>query len=167
LIDRLEPLNFGGGMINDVSLNGYKLKRSYEKFEGGTPNITGVIGFGRFIDYLKNIGTDKIKDHEARLTARLLEGLLKISRVEIYGTLNLKERIRVVSFNIKSLTLHKIALMLDEVSGILVRSGYHCCMPLMKYFGIKEGTVRVSLYLYNTVEEIDIFLETIKEIVKC
>jgi len=165
--DRLEPLNFGGGMIDDVSLNGYELTKGYERFEGGTPNIAGVIGFGRAIDYLKKIGMDKIKDHEAKLTERLLEGLLKIRRVEVYGPLNFKERIGVVSFNIKDLNPHDVALMLDEASSIMVRSGHHCCMPLVKYLGLKEGAVRVSLYLYNTEEEIDIFLETINEIAKC
>lgn len=165
--DRLEPLNFGGGMIDDVSLNGYELTKGYERFEGGTPNIAGVIGFGRAIDYLKKIGMDKIKGHEAKLTERLLEGLLEIRRVEIYGSLNSKERIGLVSFNIKDLNSHDVALMLDEASNIMVRSGHLCCMPLMKYFGLKEGAVRVSLYLYNTEEEVDTFLETVKEIAKC
>jgi len=166
-LDRLEPLSFGGGMIDDVSLNGYELTKGYERFEGGTPNIAGVIGFGRAIDYLKKIGMDKIKDHEAKLTERLLEGLLEIRRVEIYGSLNSKERIGLVSFNIKDLNPHDVALMLDEASNIMVRSGHLCCMPLMKYFGLKEGAVRVSLYLYNTEEEVDTFLETVKEIAKC
>jgi cysteine desulfurase/selenocysteine lyase len=165
--DRLEPLNFGGGMIKDVFLNGYELTKGYERFEGGTPNIAGVIGFGRAIDYLKKISMDKIKDHEAKLTERLLEGLLEIRRVEIYGSLNSKERIGLVSFNIKDLNSHDVALMLDEASNIMVRSGHLCCMPLMKYFGLKEGAVRVSLYLYNTEEEVDTFLETVKEIAKC
>ena len=166
-LDRLEPLSFGGGMIDDVSLNGYELTKGYERFEGGTPNIAGVIGFGRAIDYLKKIGMDKIKDHEAKLTERLLEGLLEIRRVEIYGSLNSKERIGVVSFNIKGLNPHDVALMLDETSNIMVRSGHHCCIPLMKYFGLKEGAVRVSFYLYNTEEEVERFLETVKEIAKC
>ena len=166
-LDRLEPLSFGGGMIDDVSLNGYELTKGYERFEGGTPNIAGVIGFGRAIDYLKKIGMDKIKDHEAKLTERLLEGLLEIRRVEIYGSLNSKERIGLVSFNIKDLSPHDVALMLDEASNIMVRSGHLCCMPLMKYFGLKEGAVRVSFYLYNTEEEVDTFLETVKEIAKC
>ena len=165
--DRLEPLNLGGGMIDDASLNDYELTKGYERFEGGTPNIAGGIGLGRAVDYLNKIGIDKIKDHEVKLTERLLEGLLEIRRVEIYGSLNSKERIGVVSFNIKGLNPHDVALMLDEASNIMVRSGHHCCMPLMKYFGLKEGVVRVSLYLYNTEEEVNIFLETVKEIAKC
>ena len=166
-LDRLEPLSFGGGMIDDVSLNGYELTSGYERFEAGTPNIAGGIGLGRAIDYLKKIGMDKIKDHEAKLTERLLEGLLEIRRVEIYGSLNSKERIGVVSFNIKGLNPHDVALMLDETSNIMVRSGHHCCIPLMKYFGLKEGAVRISFYLYNTEEEVERFLETVKEIAKC
>ncbi len=165
--DRLVPLNFGGGMIDDVSLNGYKLTKGNGRFEGGTPNIAGLIGLGRAIDYLKKIGMDKIKDHEAKLTERLIEGLLKIKGVKIHGSLNLKERLGVVSFNIKSLNPHDVALMFDEASNIMVRSGHHCCMPLMKDLGLKEGTVRISLYLYNTEEEIDTFLETTREIAKC
>jgi len=167
LFDELEPLTFGGGMIEDVSFDDYELTSGYERFEAGTPNIAGGIGLGRAIDYLKKIGMDKIKDHEAKLTERLLEGLLEIRRVEIYGSLNLKERIGVVSFNIKDLNPHDVALMLDEASNIMVRSGHHCCIPLMKYFGLKEGAVRVSFYLYNTEEEVDTFLETVKEIAKC
>jgi len=167
LFDELEPLTFGGGMIDDVSLNGYKLTKGYERFEGGTPNIAGGIGLGRAVDYLNKIGMDKIKDYEAKLTERLLEGLLEIRRVEIYGSLNSKERMGVVSFNIKGLNPHDVALMLDEASNIMVRSGHHCCIPLMKYFGLKEGTVRASLYLYNTEEEVERFLETVKEIAKC
>ncbi len=167
LFDELEPLTFGGGMIEDVSFDDYELTSGYERFEAGTPNIAGGIGLGRAIDYLKKIGMDKIKDHEVKLTERLLEGLLDIRRVEIYGSLNSKERMGVVSFNIKGLNPHDVALMLDEASNIMVRSGHHCCMPMMKYFGLKEGTVRVSFYLYNTEEEVDTFLETVKEIAKC
>ncbi|MDO9555862.1 MAG: cysteine desulfurase [Atribacterota bacterium] len=165
--DRLEPLNFGGGMIDNVSLNDYELTKGYERFEGGTPNIAGGIGLGRAVDYLKEIGMEEIRVYEKRLTKRLLEGLLDIENVYVYGSTNLNERIGVVSFNINGLNPHDVALMLDEASNIMVRSGHHCCMPLMKYFALKEGAVRASLYLYNTEEEVNIFLETVKEIAKC
>ncbi|MHC2994494.1 MAG: cysteine desulfurase [Candidatus Atribacteria bacterium] len=165
--DELEPLTFGGGMIDDVSFDSYKLTSGYERFEGGTPNIVGGIGLGRAVDYLKEIGMEEIRGYEKRLTKRLLEGLLDIENVYIYGSTNLNERIGVVSFNINGLNPHDVALMLDEASNIMVRSGHHCCMPLMKYFGLKEGTVRASLYLYNTEEEVDTFLDTVKEIAKC
>lgn len=165
--DELEPLTFGGGMIDDVSFDSYKLTSGYERFEGGTPNIVGGIGLGRAVDYLKEIGIEEIRGYEKRLTKRLIEGLLDIENVYVYGSTNLNERIGVVSFNINGLNPHDVALMLDEACNIMVRSGHLCCMPLMKYFGLKEGAIRVSLYLYNTEEEVDTFLETVKEIAKC
>lgn len=164
LFDELEPPAFGGGMINDVSLDGYKLAKGYGRFEGGTPNIAGAIGLEKAVNYLNKIDMDKIKEHEAKLMERLLEGLLKIERVEVYGSLNLKERIGTVSFNIKSLNPHNVALMLDEASNIMVRSGHQCCIPLMKHLGLKEGVVRASLYLYNTEGEVERFLETVEAI---
>jgi len=165
--DELEPLTFGGGMIDDVFFDSYKLTSGYERFEGGTPNIVGGIGLGRAVDYLKEIGMGEIRGYEKRLTKRLIEGLLDIENVYVYGSTNLNERIGVVSFNINGLNPHDVALMFDEASNIMVRSGHLCCIPLMKYFGLKEGAVRVSLYLYNTEEEVDTFLDTVKKIAKC
>ncbi len=162
----IEPSFFGGGMIEDVSLDNYKLAVGYERFEAGTPNISGCIGLGRAVDYLNEVGMGELKSRESRLTRKLLEGLPEIENVHVYGSTSLKDRIGVVSFNIKGINPHDVALMLDEASDIMVRSGHHCCMPLMKYFGLKEGTVRASLYLYNTEEEVDKFLETVEEITK-
>ncbi len=163
--DEIEPSFFGGGMIEEVSQDNYKLAVGYERFEAGTPNIAGGIGLGRAVDYLKAVEMDNIKSHESKMTRMVLEGLRDIENVHVYGSTNLKDRIGVVSFNIEGVNPHDIALMLDEASDIMVRSGYHCCMPLMKYLGL-EGTVRASLYLYNTEEEVDKFLETVEEIAK-
>ncbi len=161
----IEPSFFGGGMIEEVSQDNYKLAVGYERFEAGTPNIAGGIGLGKAVDYLKAVDMDNIKSHESKMTRMVLEGLRDIENVHVYGSTNLKDRIGVVSFNIEGVNPHDIALMLDEASDIMVRSGYHCCMPLMKYLGL-EGTVRASLYLYNTEEEVDKFLETVEEIAK-
>jgi cysteine desulfurase/selenocysteine lyase len=162
--DVIEPLCFGGGTIEDVSLNDYELTKGYKRFEAGTPNIAGGIGLGRAVDYLNAIGMDEIWAYEGKLTKGLVEGLQEIEHVDVYG-LGANERIGTVSFNIKGLHPHDVALMLDEASDIMVRSGHHCCMPLMRYFGL-EGTVRVSLYLYNTEEEVEKLLETVKGIAK-
>jgi cysteine desulfurase/selenocysteine lyase len=162
----LEPTFLGGGMIETVSLEGYKLAGGYEGFEAGTPHIAGGIGLGRAVDYLKEVGMGEVKAHEARLTKRLLEGLQEIGEVQVYGSANLNERVGVVSFTINGLHPHDVALMLDEASAIMVRSGHHCCMPLMTYLGLNEGTVRASLYLYNMKEEVDTFLETVEGIAK-
>ncbi|MBA7523337.1 Cysteine desulfurase SufS [subsurface metagenome] len=165
-LEGIEPSFFGGGMIEDVSRDNYKLAVGYERFEAGTPNIAGGIGLGRAVDYLNEAGMAELKSHESKLTKKLLEGLSGIENVQVYGSTNLKDRIGVVSFNIEGVNPHDVALMLDEASDIMVRSGHHCCMPLLKYFGLKEGTVRVSLYLYNTEEEVDKFLQTVEEITK-
>ncbi len=162
-LEVIEPSFFGGGMIEDVSQDNYKLAAGYERFEAGTPNIAGGIGLGRAVDYLTAVGMDEIMSHESKMTRMVLEGLSEIENVHVYGSTNLKDRIGVVSFNIEGVNPHDVALMLDEASDIMVRSGHHCCMPLLKYLGL-EGTVRASLYLYNTEAEVDKFLETVEEI---
>jgi cysteine desulfurase/selenocysteine lyase len=164
--DELEPTFLGGGTIEVVSQEDYQLTGGYERFEAGTPHIAGGIGLGRAVEYLKEIGLEEVKAHEEGLTKRLLEGLLEIEKVQVYGSANLNERVGLVSFTINGLHPHDVALMLDEASAIMVRSGHHCCMPLMTYLGLKEGTVRASLYLYNTKEEVDTFLETVEGIAK-
>ena len=161
----LEPTFLGGGMIETVSQEDYTLAGGYEGFEAGTPHIAGGIGLGRAVDYLKEIGMWEVKAHEERLVKRLLDGLQDIEKVQVYSA-DLKERVGLVSFTINGLHPHDVALMLDEASAIMVRSGHHCCMPLMTYLGLKEGTVRASLYFYNTEEEVDTFLETVEEISK-
>jgi len=164
--ENIEPLMVGGGMVEDVSPDKYERKSGYEGFEAGTPNISGGIGLGTAADYLKEIGIDKIKAHESQLTSRLLKGLEEIESVEIYGPSDIEDRGGVVSFNIKGLEPHEVALMLDETSNILVRSGLHCCIPLMKHMGLKHGTVRASLYIYNTEEEVERLLDAIELITK-
>lgn len=163
---KLEPTLFGGGMIETVSRDDYTLAGGYERFEAGTPHISGGIGLGRAVDYLNDLGMEQISGYEDRLAKKLIEGLLGIEKVQVYGSNNLSERIGVVSFTITGLHPHEIALMLDEVSDIMVRSGHHCCMPLMHHLGLKDGTVRASLYLYNTKGEVDTFLETVEGIAK-
>ena len=163
---KLEPTLFGGGMIETVSKEDYTLAEGYERFEGGTPHIAGGIGLGRAVDYLNEVGMENIISYEDRLAKRLLNGLQAIKNVQVYGSMDLNERIGVVSFTINGLHPHDIALMLDEAADIMVRSGHHCCMPLMHYLGLKDGTVRASLYLYNTNEEVDTFLETVEGIAK-
>ena len=164
--DGLEPTFFGGGMIESVSRDDYTLAGGYERFEAGTPHISGGIGLGRAVDYLNEVGMEKIRVHEESLAKILLEGLQGIEKVQVYGSTNLSERIGVVSFTVEGLHPHDIALMLDEASDILVRSGHHCCMPLMHYLGLDDGTVRASVYLYNTKEEVDTFLELVEGIAK-
>ncbi len=162
----IEPMMLGGGMVETVTRDGYTAAEGYQKYEAGTPNISGGIGLGAAVDYLAAIGMGKIRHHEELLTARLIEGLKTIDRVRIYAPEHVESRIGVVSFTIDGLHPHEVAEQLDESADIMVRSGHHCCQPLMDHLGLAEGTVRASLALYNIEQEIDLFIAAVDEIVR-
>lgn len=165
--DRLiSPLILGGGTVEDVTTEGYTLTGGYQRFEGGTPNISGAIGLGQAVKYLESLGMDAVFRHEQKLTKRLLTGLAGIDKVTVYGPQDAKNRIGVISFTIDRIHPHEIAYLLDERAAVLVRSGDHCCIPLMKHLGLESGTVRASLYLYNTLEEVDLLIESVEEIAR-
>ena len=162
----VSPLMIGGGTVEDVTTDGYTLISGYQRFEGGTPNISGAIGLGRAVKYLEDLGMDAVYRHEEKLTARLLSGLAGIDHVIVQGPQDLKNRISVISFTIDKIHPHEVAYLLDEKAAIQVRSGDHCCIPLMRYLGLEKGTVRASLYVYNNLAEIDLLIETIEEIAR-
>ncbi|WP_292465521.1 cysteine desulfurase [Methanolobus sp.] len=164
--DDISPLLVGGGMIESVSIEEYTLAEGYQRHEAGTPHIAGMIGLGGAAEYLEKAGMNDIKKHEEQLTLKLLTGLASLEHVHIYGPENDKDRIGVVSFNIEGMHPHEVSHILDEASSIMTRSGEHCCQPLMNYLGLPGGTVRVSLYLYNTEEEIDLLLDTLDELTR-
>ena len=157
--ESIEPLLVGGGGIKEVTVGDYRLEDVPYRFEAGTPNIPGVIGLGRAIEYVKEIGLRKIEKWEGHLTEMLIKGLNSIEGVEIYG----KDQHGIVSFNIKSLHPHEVSIMLDEVYRICVRSGHHCAMPLFQILGA-NGSVRASVAIYNTEEEINMFVDSVEEI---
>jgi cysteine desulfurase/selenocysteine lyase len=142
------------------------------KFEAGTQNVSGVVGFGAAVDYLNKLGMKKAAEVEGELTSYAFDKLSKIKQLKIYGPNNLKKRIGVISFNItnqtgKLLHPHDVASILDG-EGIAIRSGHHCAQPLMEVLGV-EGTCRVSLNIYNIEEEIDtliLAIEKAKEILR-
>ena len=163
----VEPLLVGGGMVEDADVDGYVAKKGYEGYEAGTPDISAAIGLGRALDYLTEVGMEKIHSHEQRLALRLAEGLQEIKGVVVYGPPPSRgRRGGVVSFSVEELLPHEVAMMLDQAAGICVRSGQHCCIPLMKHLGLKYGTVRASVYLYNTEGEIDKLLATVEQIAR-
>ncbi len=165
----IEPLLVGGGMVQDVGEDRYDIKKGYEGFEAGTPDISAGIGLGVAVDYLEGVGVEEIHRHEQSLTEKLLNGLAEIEGVTVYGPgpgSGRQARGGVVSFAVEGLLPHEVALMLDQASNICVRSGHHCCIPLMKHLGLKYGTVRASLYLYNTEDEIETLLATLEQIAR-
>jgi cysteine desulfurase/selenocysteine lyase len=164
--EELEPSVFGGGMVDAVTDTGITPAEGYQKYEAGTPNIAGGIGLGTAVDYLTNLGMKRIRDHEERLTTRLINGLKTLRPVHVYAPEKPADRIGVISFTVDGLHPHEVAQQLDESADILLRSGHHCCQPLVTSLGLPEGTVRSSLGLYNTDEEIDMLVATLAELTR-
>jgi len=160
----LEPQVLGGGMVESVTSEGYVPAEGYQRYEAGTPNVGGGIALGVAVDYLSAIGMERIHQYEERLTARLIDGLSRIDGVRVYASRRAGSRIGVVSFTIDGIHPQEAAHLLDEEADILVRSGYHCCQPLMEHLGLPNGTVRASLAAYTTEQEIDLLLAAVSEI---
>ncbi|AXM89259.1 cysteine desulfurase [Anoxybacillus ayderensis] len=158
LLEQMEPVEFGGEMIDFVGLYESTWKELPWKFEGGTPIIAGAIGLGAAIDFLEQVGLDHIAEHEHRLAQYALEQLATIEGLTIYGP---KERAGLVTFNIDGVHPHDVATVLDA-EGIAVRAGHHCAQPLMKWLNV-TATARASFYLYNTEEEIDALVSALKK----
>ncbi|MEQ6377104.1 cysteine desulfurase [Bacillaceae bacterium S4-13-56] len=158
LLEKMEPVEFGGEMIDFVELYDSTWKELPWKFEGGTPIIAGAIGLGATIDFLEEIGLDHILDHEKKLTAYAMAELQTIPDLTIYGP---KERAGLVTFNLADVHPHDVATVLDA-EGIAVRAGHHCAQPLMKWLKV-SSTARASFYLYNTEEDIDRLVEGLKK----
>jgi cysteine desulfurase/selenocysteine lyase len=160
----LEPLVVGGGSVERVTAAGYTLTGGYERYESGTPNIAGAIGLGRAIEYLNSLGMENIQRHEQAITRRIIEGLTGIGNIHIFGPGPSGNRIGVVSFTLDGFNPHDVAILLDSEADIMVRSGHHCCMPLMDCLHLSEGTIRASLHCYNTMEDADRLVETVGKI---
>lgn len=157
LLENMEPVEFGGEMIDFVGLYESTWKELPWKFEGGTPIIAGAIGLGAAIDFLQEIGLDKILEHEHKLAAYTLEKMSTIEGLTIYGPKEAEKRAGVVTFNLSDVHPHDVATVLDA-EGIAVRAGHHCAQPLMKWLDV-SATARASFYLYNTEEDIDKLVE--------
>ena len=157
LLSRLDPLMGGGEMISDVTFSKTTYADLPHKFEAGTPNISGVIAFGKAIDYLNEIGLDNIEQYEKSLLEYANSKLKEIDGLKIYG--DTKNKTSVISFNIDGIHSYDIGSILDKF-GIAVRTGQHCAQPIMDHFGI-DGTVRASFSFINTIEEIDHFYDSL------
>ena len=160
LLEELSPFILGGGMINSVSYEDATYAEIPEKFEAGTQNIGPTIALGTAIDYLENIGFDKIQEYEKELTQYALEKLTQLENIEIYNP-GSKKSSTVISFNLKNIHPHDVATILND-DNIAIRAGHHCCMPLMKKLGI-SGTCRASFSIFNTKEDVDKLIMGLKK----
>jgi len=159
----VEPIYIGGGTIEEVSVNHYRLEAGPGRFEAGTPDVAAAIGLGAAVDYLQKIGMENIEHHGKQLTKQMYDGLTSIRKVEVYGP-EPERRVGIIPFNVADLNPHDVALALDVSANIMVRSGHHCAQPLSKTVICKPGTVRASAYFYNTKEEIEKLVSSVKEI---
>ncbi|WP_127593334.1 cysteine desulfurase [Paenibacillus lautus] len=151
LLESMEPIEFGGEMINDVGLYESNWKELPWKFEGGTPIIAGAVGLGAAIDFLEEIGMDAIEQHETQLAAYAMNRISEIEGISIYGPR--ERKVGLVTFNLGDVHPHDVATVLDA-QGIAIRAGHHCCQPLMRWLKV-SSTARASFYLYNTEEDVD------------
>ncbi|MFA5051462.1 MAG: cysteine desulfurase [Patescibacteria group bacterium] len=161
LLERMPPFMTGGDMIAQVTYQDAQWNDLPWKFEAGTPNIAGTIGFGAAIDYLQAIGMDRIFSHEQDLTALAIKELSAIPGIVIYGPREVKDRGGAVAFSVSDIHPHDLASILDE-QGIAVRAGHHCAQPLHEKLGV-ESTTRASFYLYNTESDVMSLVAALKK----
>ncbi|MGM0882658.1 MAG: cysteine desulfurase [Bacillota bacterium] len=151
LLNKMEPIEYGGEMIDFVDLYESTWKEIPYRFEGGTPIIAGAVGLGAAIDFLNEVGLDEIDKHERRLTTYAYEKLSSMEGITVYGPK--QNRVGLVTFNLDDVHPHDVATVLDS-KGVAVRAGHHCCQPLMRWLNV-SSTARASFYLYNSEDDID------------
>lgn len=162
LLEEMSPYQGGGEMIHLVGREESTWAEVPHKFEAGTPNIAGAVGFGAAVDYLSAIGMDLVADHERRILEYAIERVGALEGIEIYGPKSLDERSAVLSFSMVDAHPHDISTILDA-EGVAVRAGHHCAQLVMKHFGV-PATARASFYLYNTTEDVDRLVDGLQEV---
>ena len=162
LLEAIPPYQGGGEMIKEVSFTQTTYNEIPYKFEAGTPNIAGVIGLSKAIDFIQNIGLEKISQYENELLLRATDQLMNIEGFQPMGTA--LKKASVISFNIEGVHPFDLGVLLDA-KGIAIRTGHHCTQPLMDRFKV-EGTARASFAIYNTFEEVDQFVSALSNLIK-
>lgn len=163
LLEKLNQFIVGGETVTNTTYDSFSPEKVPERFEGGLQDYGGIVGLAEAMKYIKRIGFNEIEKHELELNKRLTDGLLKLG-IHILGPKSPEQRSSIVSFNVGKMNPHEVALMLSNY-GIMVRSGMHCAHSWFNAQGL-QGSIRVSFYLYNTLEEVDFMLEKMKDIVK-
>ncbi len=161
LLEKIQPFNFGGNMIEKAELQNAIYTTPPRKFEAGTQNIAGAIALGEAMKYLENLKIKNIEKYERELTNYAIKKLIKIKNIIIYSA-NTNKNAGLISFNLKGVHPHDVASILNE-ENIAIRAGHHCCMPLMSKLGI-PGTCRISFGIYNTKGDIDKLINGLKKV---
>ena len=161
ILENMHPFMGGGDMIKEVFKTSTRYNDLPYKFEAGTPNIAGVIGFGAAINYLCRIGMQNVRDHEVFLTKYAIKLMSTFKEITIYGPKDPKDRGGVIAFNIGDIHPHDLATIMND-RGIAIRSGHHCAQVLMQRLDV-SATSRASFYIYNTPEDIDKLVEALND----
>jgi cysteine desulfurase/selenocysteine lyase len=164
ILEEMDPFICGGDMIKEVHKENTSFNDLPYKFEAGTPNIADVIGFSAALDYLTNIGMENVRRHEIDLTKYALQLMTDLKHIKLYGDTNLNNRGGIISFNLGDIHPHDLATILNKY-GIAIRSGHHCAQIMMEKLDV-SATSRASFYIYNTKEEINIFINALDEAIK-
>jgi cysteine desulfurase/selenocysteine lyase len=164
LMEAMPPYQTGGSMIDNVTMEATTYNQIPWRFEAGTPDIAAVVAFDSALTYLQKITMKEVRAHEQKLVTRALEGLSKIEGFKLYGPENPADRSGVVSFNLKGVMCEDVGPLLDSM-GLAIRTGKLCAHPIMNRFKT-DGMVRASFYIYNTEEEVDILVESLKRVKK-
>jgi cysteine desulfurase/selenocysteine lyase len=165
LLEKLSPFLVGGDTVEYTTYDDYKMLPSPEKFEAGLQDYAGITGLGEAVKYLSKIDFDDIKEHELKLNKYITEELSKFPQIKIIGPKDPSQRSGIINFYIDGVDMHKFALMLDNMANICIRSGQHCVHSWFDNRKIKNSA-RVSLYIYNTMEEAEIFINNLIKIIK-
>jgi cysteine desulfurase / selenocysteine lyase len=165
LLEKLDPFMVGGDTVSYSTYSSYKFLPPPEKFEAGLQDYAGIIGLGEAVKYLQKVGFNAIQDQEKKCNELITHEVINFPRFNLVGPSNPELRGGVISFFLKGVDSHQIALMLDQMSGILVRSGQHCVHSWFNAHGI-TGSVRASLYFYNTLAEAELFVSQLTKITK-
>ncbi len=159
LLEAMDPYQGGGEMISVVELESSTWAALPHKFEAGTPNIAGAVGFGAAVEYLDEVGRDAIREHEVDLVGYAMARLAELPWIRIFGPASVEERSGVVAFEVEGAHPHDVATILDA-HGVAIRAGHHCTQPLMRRLGV-PATNRASFYIYNTRAEIDVMIHAL------
>jgi cysteine desulfurase/selenocysteine lyase len=161
-LEQMPPWQFGGEMVDQVSLQETTFNQLPFKFEAGTPNVAGVLGLGAAIDFLNQTGLEKIGKHEQQLLDLAIKKLQSVQGIRFIGNAN--NRAGVISFIVDGTHPTDIGILVDKM-GVAVRTGHHCAQPVMTRFDV-PGTVRASFALYNTAEEVEVFVSAVQKAVR-
>ena len=165
LLEKIPPYNYGGSMISSVKYEKASWAQGPEKFEAGTMPIAEVIGLGEAVRYLRKLGMDNVREHEKKMLRHAVEKMRGIGGMKIYCPMDAEKQAGIVLFEVEGIDAVDLGVALDEVRNIAIRSGLHCSEPLVSSIN-RHGLDRVSFYLYNTLEEIDTFVDEVTAIAK-